>query len=202
MKKHALIYIPGLGDHRIAGQSRAVRAWRVQGVESHVFQMNWEDGEDFAPKLERLLAMIDRLAAQGKMVSLVSASAGSSAAMHAYAARTDTINGVVSICGKLSGIENVHPTLYGRNPAFLHSMELLPDATDHLDKTARHRILSMHPIADEAVPLRDTRLPGVNMRRMPVAGHFFGIAYGLTIGSFRAINFLKNLPTKVNNRNS
>lgn len=190
---HAVIYIPGLGDNRIKGQRKAVGAWRVQGVEPYLFQMNWADSEAFTPKLERLLALIDRLAAEGKTVSLVAASAGASTAMHAYAARENTVNGVVSICGKLSGLHSVHPLTYRRNPAFLQSMRGLNESVKSLDMAARARILSLRALADEAVPLADTRLPGTVGKTMPVAGHFFGIAYGLTVGSFTAIRFLKRM---------
>ena len=190
---HAVIYIPGLGDGRPAGQGRIVRAWKVQGVEPHLFQMNWADGEDFSPKLKRLLALVDHLHAEGKTVSLVAASAGAGAAMHAYAARQGIVNGVVSICGKLGGMHNVHPATYQRNPAFLQSMERLGRSLAKLDMAARRRILSMRPLADRSVPVVDTRLPGSAGKTLPVAGHAAGIAYGLTAGSFAAIRFLKKL---------
>jgi pimeloyl-ACP methyl ester carboxylesterase len=192
-RKHAIIYIPGLGDSRISGQQRAVNAWKVQDVEPNVFQMNWMDGEPFDPKLKRLLLKIDELLGEGKIVSLISASAGSSAALNAYAKRQDRINGLVSICGKLQGFNSVNSTVYGRNPAFQQSMEMLPESEKLLDMSSRHRILSLHPIADESVPIADTKLAGTVPRTMPVAGHFFGIAYGLTVGSFASIKFLKRL---------
>lgn len=197
-RKHAVVYIPGLGDSRVRGQRIAVKAWSGRGVEPHLFQMNWMDGESFEPKMRRLLRFIDALVADGKIVSLVAASAGASAALNVYAARQDTINGVVSICGKLSsrGINSVHPSLYRRNPAFHESMQQLAASSDQLDQAARQRILSMHPIFDESVPVSETKLTGTISRCMPVTGHFFGIAYGLTIGSFKALHFLKHLPPR------
>ncbi len=192
-KTHAIVYIPGLGDGRIKGQQKAINTWKLQGVEPHLFQMNWADGEAFAPKFERLLALVDKLVAEGKTVSLIAASAGASAAMNVYAVRSDVINGMVSICGKLSGLDSVHPVTYRRNPAFSESMQLLSSSEKALGMVARGRILSIHPIADESVPIADTKLPGVRTKKIPVVGHFAGIAYGLTIGSFGAIRFLKKL---------
>ncbi len=192
-KIHAIVYIPGLGDSRIKGQQTAVNAWKLQAVEPYLFQMNWANGEPFAPKLDRLLSLIDHLAAEGKTVSLIGASAGASAALNAYAVRKASINGLVSICGKLGGVESVHPTTYSRNPAFSDSMRLLSASTAALKPETRIRILSTYPIADESVPIADTKLLGVHQKRMPVVGHFAGIAYGLTIGSFGAIRFLKRL---------
>lgn len=194
--RHYIVYVPGLGDSRILGQSLAVRAWRLQGVSSEAFRMNWADSEAFEPKLERLVARIDSLTEQGYAVSLIAASAGASAALHAYGARPGKLHGMVAICGKLQGIHSVHPTTYGRNPSFQQSMQLLEQTHGQLNREARQRILSMHALADEAVPLNDTKMQNVQSATMPVAGHFFGIAFGLTLGSWRALRFLKRLPPR------
>lgn len=194
----AVIYVPGLGDTRIRGQKTAVNLWKLQGVESYLFQMNWMNGEQFQPKLTRLLALIDKLHSEDKSVALVAASAGGSAALNAFAARQEIIVGMVSICGKLDarGYGTVHPMLYRKNPAFMESMQMLGDSEAALNDSARARILSLHPIADEAVPVKETKLPGVLSQQMPVMGHFFGIAYGLTIGSRRLLRFLKDCSAK------
>lgn len=155
--------------------------------------MLWMDGEGFQPKLERLLAKVDSLTAEGRTVSLISASAGASAALNAYANRQDVVHGLVSICGKLRGYDSVSPVVYGRNPAFQQSMEMLPESERLLGMPARGRILSMHALADESVPIADSRLPGSVPRAIPLVGHVPSIAYGLTIGSFGAIRFLKDL---------
>jgi hypothetical protein len=191
--KHAVIYIPGLGDARVAGQRWAVAAWKIYGIEPHLFVMHWNDGEAFAPKLERLLACIDQLVAAGKTVSLVSASAGSSAALTAFAARQEHISGVACICGKLQGYESVQPVTYRKNPAFGQAMQQLPASHKLLGSEARKRIVSLHALADESVPIADTKLPGAQSRSMPVVGHFWGIAYGLTLGSFGILRFLAEL---------
>lgn len=192
-QKHAVIYIPGLGDSRATGQRIAINSWKLQGIEPHFFQMLWMDGEGFQPKLERLLAKVDSLTAEGRTVSLISASAGASAALNAYANRQDVVHGLVSICGKLRGYDSVSPVVYGRNPAFQQSMEMLPESERLLGMPARGRILSMHALADESVPIADSRLPGSVPRAIPLVGHVPSIAYGLTIGSFGAIRFLKDL---------
>lgn len=192
-KLHAIIYVPGLGDSRVAGQQLAISAWKLQGVEPHLFQMNWADGEALKPKMARLLALIDRLAGEGKVVSLVGASAGGSVVVNAFAVRPDTINGVVCICGKISNKHTVHPLTYERNIAFRDSMDKLDKTLSALTSEDLGQILSLHPIADGVVPVQDTHPAGVRTGTMPVAGHSLGIAYGLTVGSFRAIRFLKKL---------
>ncbi len=192
-RRHAIIYVPGLGDARVTGQQLAVTAWKLQNVEPHLFQMNWANGEGLGPKLTKLLALIDRLTEQGKTVSLIGASAGGSVVMNAFALRRDSLNGIVCICGKISNPHNVHPQTYEQNISFHHSMHGLRDNIAALSDKDLARVLSLHPIVDPVVPIQDTMLSGVRTGTMPAIGHFWGIAYGLTLGSFRAIRFLKKL---------
>jgi len=195
-RKHAIIYIPGLGDRQVVGQRLAISTWRRLSVEPMLFQMKWADGESFASKLDSLLTLIDRLTREGKLVSLVGSSAGGSAVINAYAERRQHIHGVVCICGKLRNKDNIWSGTYRQNPAFEQSMIMLADSTPQLTTKDRQRILSLHPTSDQSVPVADTKLPGVASKGMPVAGHVSGIAYGLTIGSFGVIRFLRNLPPR------
>lgn len=196
-KKHCLIYIPGIGDHRIGPQKTIIRSWQVFGVRTYVYPVGWADGKPFGPKLDKLLVQIDRLAAAGGLVSLVGVSAGAGAALNAYARRRQTVNGVVCICGKVQNRQNINPGYFKRNPSFKDSMDMLPASLSNLNATDRARILSIHPIFDELVPVRDTKIAGARSKTVPVAGHIIGIAYTLTIGSRAVVNFLKNLPPPV-----
>ena len=191
-RQHAIIYIPGLGDQSTRGQGWALGLWRRSDVRPVMCVMRWYDLEPFDDKLARLLAEIDRQTATGKTVSLVAASASASIALHAFAARP-LLNGLVCFCGKLQGYNSVHPATYRKHRAFQESMQRLPASYRRLEPAARQRILSLHPLADESVPTDDTKLSGVVSRTMPVAGHFWGIAYGLTMGSLGAIRFLRRL---------
>jgi pimeloyl-ACP methyl ester carboxylesterase len=188
-RRHFIIYVPGLGDNRVRGQTLALALWRVFGVQTQLYQMNWVDGEAFPPKLERLLAQIDAYHAAGRVVSLVAASAGASAALNAYVQRPDKISGVVFICGKLGG--SFHPSYHQTNPAFAQSMEMLPKNLGKLLPADTAKMLSLHPIDDPIVPIANTKLPGVLSQRMPVHGHFLGIAYGLTVRAGANVRFLK-----------
>ena len=84
-----LIYITGLGDHRVGGQRGAVASWRLWGVESELFQVNWGDKELWEPKFKRLLDRIDSLVADDKRVGLVAVSAGATAAIQPGDSQTD-----------------------------------------------------------------------------------------------------------------
>ena len=202
MSKHYVIYIPGLGDHRAKGQRLAVSLWRVYGVQGELFQIHWRDGQAFEPKLQRLVDRIDTLTSAGNSVSLVAASAGASAALSVYAARPETVSGVVLLCGKIHNAHQMHPSVFKKNISFEHSMSRLPQILDQLSISQRSRIMSVHPLADESVPVADTIIAGAVERTVPVVGHAVGIAYGLTIYAPIAMHFLKqqakNLPTNKN----
>jgi hypothetical protein len=191
LKKYYVIYIPGLGDSKVTGQQKAINLWRLQGVKPYLFQMLWDDGEALQPKLDRLIAVIDAAHDDGYEVSLVAASAGVSAALHAFSVRKHTVKGVVSICGQILGYNHVSNYTYTRNPAFGESMQCLPNSLEALTAEDRSRILSLHPVADPGVPVRDTRLPGSIEGRLPTTGHAVSIGYALTIGSRKILRFLK-----------
>ena len=189
--KHHIIYIPGLGDHRLQGQSLAVWLWRLYGVQSEVFRVGWRDTKSFGYRLRELLARIDTYVARGDSVSLVAASAGASAAVNAFAARRGSIQAVVLIAGKIRRPETLHPSVLRNNPAFEQSMERLPAALKLLSPKDRLRILNLHPRSDESVPVSDTKIEGVRERTLPVAGHVPGIAYAITIAAPRFIRELR-----------
>jgi len=196
LAKHAIIYIPGIGDHRVGPQKTIVRAWRLYGVQTYVQPIGWGSSEPFGPKLRQLLARIDELKSAGSLVSLVGVSAGASAALNAYARRQNSVHSVVCIGGKIQNAQNINPSYFKRNPSFKGSIDMLPGSLNNLDKGDRARILSIHPLFDELVPVRDTKIDGSHSKTVPVVGHIFGIAYTITIGSRAVVGFLKNLPER------
>ena len=191
---HHLIYVPGLGDHRSRGQQLVVRLWELFGIKSHCYVMRWSDKEPFAPKLERLLSLIDELFEDGDKVSLVGTSAGASAVLVAFAARMDKITGVVCICGKVNHPETISPSRFLVNPAFKESLAALQQALPKLGPQVRSRIMSIHPLMDGSVPPADTIIPGAREKLMPTIGHSFSIFIALTFGAYGIMNFLRRLP--------
>ncbi len=189
---HHVIYVPGLGDHRTKAQLLAPKYWQVFGVTGHCYVMHWRDKEAFAPKLERLLKMIDQLAANGDKVSLVGTSAGASAVLVAFAARLDKVSGVVCICGKINHPETIHPGRFVQNPAFKESLAKLQEVLPKLDGTARSRIMSIHPLADESVPPADTIIQGAHEKLVPTVGHAISIGVTLIFAAFSMMRFLKH----------
>lgn len=175
----------------VTGQRLALKLWRRRRLERYLFQMRWASDEPYENKQRRLLRLIDRLHGEGKQVSLVGASAGASAAVNAFAARPETIAGIVCICGKLAHPETISAETYRRNPPFERSMELLPANLERLGPAGRSRILSLKPLADESVPPADTYVADARTGTLPMYGHVTGIAYALTLGSGRIIRFLR-----------
>ena len=189
--KRAVLYVPGLGDHRSGSQRAALKLWRVYGVYSEVVLMQWLVAEPLETKLARLLTRIDSLHEQGYAVSLVGASAGASIIVHAFARRQDVVRRVVCICGKLQHPETIGAGTYRRNSAFGESLALLPQSLDMLDDAARKRVLSIRPLADASVPPADTIVPGFETATIPSYGHAVSIALGLTLFSPLAIGFIR-----------
>jgi pimeloyl-ACP methyl ester carboxylesterase len=193
---HHVIYVPGLGDHRTRAQRLAPKYWEVFGVKGHCYVMNWRDKEAFAPKLTRLLQLIDELAKGGNKVSLVGTSAGASAVLVAYAARQDKISGVICICGKINHPETIKPSRFIENPAFKESLSELQRALPVLGPEARARIMSIHPLRDDSVPPADTIIPGAREQLVPTAGHAFSIGITLIFGAGLMMRFLKQQALK------
>jgi hypothetical protein len=198
MKKRLhLIYIPGIGDAPQDGsQAKAVRAWRWWGVESEVFEMNWGDDVPWATKLQSLLERIDELAAAGRPVALVAASAGASAAINAFALRREAVTGVVCIAGKVNRPKAIGQRFRRHNPAFVESVQAAAGSLQKLRPADRQRILSRYALLDTYVTKADSRIPGARNRRVPSIGHFVTIATQITLGAPGFIRFLKRLPAK------
>lgn len=186
-----IIYIPGLGDGRVGGQLRAVRTWRLWGVEAELVQMNWAGKEAWQPKSERLLGAIDGAFAEGKTVGLVGASAGAAAVINAYAARKDKVVGCVLIAGKVNRPEAIGQRYRRDDPAFVTAAYNCAQALQTLGAQDRQRILSRYALADETVYKPDSRIPGAHNRMVPTIGHVVTIATQLIFGAPSFIRFLK-----------
>jgi len=186
-----VVYIPGLNDHRAKLQYKVVRAWRLLGVKVTIEPMNWSDQKSYDSKLEHLLATIDMLHDQGHEVSLVGVSAGASMALNAFAVRPHTVYKVACICGKINHPETVANVTYQRNPAFKESMDLLENSINNLSIQQLERIRCIHPLADNIVPIADTKVDGASEKTIPVVGHTLGIVYAITLGSLDITSFMK-----------
>jgi pimeloyl-ACP methyl ester carboxylesterase len=127
-KEHSVVVIPGLGDE-VSTLKKITAHWRNYGLEPIIHSVGWRDGEnEFAPKLKRLVSLIDQLAEEGDTVSLVGTSAGGSAVLNAFIERKDIVRRVVNVCGRLrTGPEHGFRSFQSKtasSPAFAQSVKL------------------------------------------------------------------------------
>jgi pimeloyl-ACP methyl ester carboxylesterase len=192
MAARLVIYIPGLGDSRLAGQKLLVSTWRLWGVTPVVFPMNWADGENFAAKFERLLQLVDTQFEDGHRISLVGASAGAGAVINAFAARKNKIDGVVVIAGKVNNPEGIGTNYRSKNPAFVESAYMVQQSLDQLDfDIDRPRIQSRQGFIDPLIPRSDSTVVGGRNKVVPGIGHSIIIATQLIFGAPFFLRWLK-----------
>jgi pimeloyl-ACP methyl ester carboxylesterase len=157
-------------------------------------EMPWMDSATFAPKLEQLLRLIDRLHEQGCAVSLVGASAGAGAVLNAFAARKDKVGGVVCLAGKINNPDTIGNAYRRRSPSFLESALEVQFSLDKLDvDTDRKRIMSRYAIFDGIVPRQDSILIGGINKAVPSLGHGVTIISQLLLGAPFYMGWLKTL---------
>jgi pimeloyl-ACP methyl ester carboxylesterase len=151
--------------------------------------MPWDDQAPFQPKLERLIAQIDR--SEGQVV-LVGVSAGATAALIAYSERPTRVHAVVTICGRIRGgsVEHLRP----RSPSFVEAVERLKEVEPTLTRAERRRILTLHPLSDGVVSVEAASLPGAENRTIPSVGHLASIVFALLFYPEAITSFIAELP--------
>jgi predicted alpha/beta hydrolase family esterase len=193
-----LIYVPGLGDHKVAGQQKLVDTWKWWGVSAELFQTGWADGEEWDPKFDRLLGRIDSATSAGKAVGLVGASAGATAVINAFHARQNSVVGVVLISGKINRPHAISPSLTRKNAAFGPAAHRAFIALSELSKVERSRIMSRYAMIDPIVPVVDSHVPGAHNRVQLSLGHAFTIATQMFFGAPLFIRFLRKQAKSIN----
>ncbi len=174
-----ILYLSGFGNNYDPFRLRWLKRWRFRGVTVELVPMQWEGNETFEQKIIRIDKGIDRAA--GKRIVLLGESAGGSMAVHMYARRPDDLHKVLTLCGKNRYPETVSQTYYERSPAFRVSMERLNASIDLLSDEQCCDFVSIHPLYDPTVPVKETLLPSCRRVRLPVIGHALTIGLGLTL---------------------
>jgi pimeloyl-ACP methyl ester carboxylesterase len=163
-KKTTVLFIPGLGDGKIRGENLAIQLlapWRLDG---EYFPIYWHKKEDFKTRIAELSKRIAELNSEGRRVVLVGYSAGASAAINALSANKEKVQRVILICGKIQNLDKINDQYFKLNPRFELSIELLKKSLPDLDTKQRAKILSIRPIFDEVVPVKDTIIEGAKIR--------------------------------------
>ena len=174
-----ILYLSGFGNKYDAMRLRLLSWWRYRHVTVELVPMKWEGNETFEQKIARIDQAIDRIK-DGRVV-LIGESAGGSMAVHMAARRPDELFRVMALCGKNSHPETVGENYYRRSPAFRSSMEALNDSITALPDSQRRNFVSIHPLYDSVVPVRETLLSGCRSVWLPSIGHFTTIVLALSV---------------------
>lgn len=188
--KHAILYVPGLGDRNLKGRQWLINAWRFRNVGIEICTMDWSVGEPFELKLNRLLTRIDDLIQTDNQVSLVGESAGASTVIEALI-RRDTLHKVVLLCGKSQYPDRVSPHLYRQNPAFKDSLAASAKSISLLTPEQKEKLINLHPLFDHVVPVPETKISGVKDHYMPSIGHATSIVFANTFWSWWIVHAIK-----------
>lgn len=174
-----ILYLPGFNGAIDGLRLRVLKWWRYRGVTIELVPMRWENKETFEQKVARIDQAVDR--ARGKRVVIIGESAGGSMAVHMYARRPDDLYRVMTVCGKNAHPETVGEEYYRHFPAFRPSMELLNESVAKLSDGQRRNFVSIHPLYDGVVPVRDTLLPDCRQVRLWTIGHLLTNIAALTV---------------------
>lgn len=194
-RQHHVIYVPGILDDIYHVQSMLVWLWRFRGIHGHCHETPWT-AKDYEPRLQELLAQIDKYKYQGHLVSLIGASAGASGVLNAYAARRDSITGLIYICAKINAPETVSDKTYNKNPAFKTSLYKLQDNLKKLTSEDKAKMHSFYSPGDGTVPYEATVIEGVKESKLPPLRHGRAILYSLSFGSGQLLKPLKDLASE------
>lgn len=168
-----VIYIPGFGGRYDAIRLRLLRRWQRHDMTVELVSMHWTQREGLEKKLDRVAQAIER--AGDKRIVLIGESAGGSVVVHLYAKYPGAFYKVMTLCGKNTRPETVAARYYEKSPDFEESMKMLNDSLAQLSDAEQARFVSIHPLYDPVVPVKDTLLPGCQEIRLWSVGHLFVI---------------------------
>lgn len=194
MSALTIIYVPGLFDRTrflLSAQWAALRLWRPLGARVRMFTVGWAGEIAWEERLAALIAMIDARHERGETVALVGASAGASAVLGAFSARSDVVAGAVLICGKIHRPHIIPEPIFDVNDVFEDALDDIAEFVAELDLQERDRVMSLRAAVDGVVFPSDTMIPGAHNVRMRVVGHIPGIAWGLVLHGHMILRFLR-----------
>lgn len=182
VSKGLLIIIPGLGD-RVELYGLVTPFWRLLGYEPHIFSFGWEDAdEDFAAAIMRLVDYLDNL--QTTRVNIIGVSAGGTAAINALVERRQVVRAVATVATPYEYLPHL------KNKKLKTSIKTLNEADPEVLKT---KVLSIHGLYDQIVPVASSRPSGVRTLRLPMVCHGCIIAIALTVCSFAVSKCFKDV---------
>lgn len=193
-REHHVIVVPGLGND-VQKHVWATNGWKRYGVIPHIFDARWKIEEPaLQPKLDGAIDLVDLLLSQGKTVSLVGNSAGSSFVLNIFGARVNKIRRVVINCGRVRSGDWPWFTFQQAtavSPSFKDSVVRAEILIPKISRTDRQRILTLRPLFDEVVPPFTVQIRGATNEISPSVEHVLSIGLNMTLMSGRIIKFLR-----------
>jgi pimeloyl-ACP methyl ester carboxylesterase len=184
MYMRIVIIIPGLGDELVAPLKLFTSHWPLFGLQPHIFPLQWQNSETFAPKLKRLLKLIADYKERGYEVSLVGTSAGGCAAINAFMEAPEAIDKVINVCGRLrvGPIEGVRSfeAKTATSQAFAESVKLCESRLEGIRSADLKKVTTIHSaLFDQLVPPETTTIIGARNIAVPFPEHMFSIGISL-----------------------
>src|SRR5689334_11535402 len=193
-----VIYIPGLNDQLLQNKLLVKfipMMWNKYGVVTHIFEPHWSEDKTFQPKLEKIVSQINSLAEGSNRIYLIGQSAGGAAALNAFALCKNRVKAAISINGRLRRGNNAFPSLdlaAKGNRAFKDSVLLFEKVIEKkLTKDDRKRIMIIHPLWDDIVPIFTAKLERTTDVTMPIITHALGGIFACTVYAKKMMSFLK-----------
>ena len=176
-----IFYIPGLGDNYDRYRKSVIRSWRKSSTQVTLIPMNWRDrDETYEQKLRRIQSEIRKSSAE--RIVLVGESAGGAMAVNEGLRSGTKVNKVITLCGKNIRSDRLAPSLALHNPAFKDALIASDRAVASMDADKDGRRFSVfYSPFDPMIWLKDTKLPGATMLKLPTSGHFFSIVFAITV---------------------
>lgn len=188
--KHAIIYIPGLGDHYDPFRRRALRAWSLFGVSAQLVPMRWYSDETYEDKYQRASATIDEILRRGDRITLIGESAGGSMAINLFARHPQIVSAVL-VAGVNQADAPVSPYTLRKAPAFGQSKQVIQNSLMQLTSERLQRIHTVSGIVDHTVNVQHSYVAGAHNHRVFAVGHLVTITLCLTLYSWYIIALAK-----------
>lgn len=185
-----VILICGIGD-TVWLMKLMTWHWKWFGISPHVVSVGWYDRATIYDKLDYLDNIISTYR---EKVSIVGISAGGSLALNYYSVYKHKVQKIVTVGSRLRSRTIKYPLarlwFYLGSKLFFESVQLLESRIQLVDP--KKFLIMRAQFGDELARSRDMRIPGVEQKLIPLAGHRTSIAGALTFFCKPIIDFLKH----------
>ncbi|MGH7196173.1 MAG: hypothetical protein ACREGJ_00185 [Candidatus Saccharimonadales bacterium] len=181
--RRQLVIIPGLGDRGWL-YCFIKPIWALFGYKVHIFVFGWNDERAaFKEAQNRLNTSIKGL---GDEVYLIGVSAGGTAAVNALAAHPTSITKLATVCTPYQQVPGL------KNELLAQSINRTARNLAHMDSKTKAKILSVHGLYDQAVPVKYSEPDGIQRKSLLAIGHGLAVALALSVYSRSIRLFLKD----------